>query len=61
MKKVNKYTRAGQNGKIISCPSCKHEARIYHFSWVALGCQKCKKMIDKQEWNISKNQGKQII
>ena len=61
MEKVNKYTRAGQSGKIISCPNCKHEDRIYHFSWSALGCQKCKKMIEKQKWNISKDQSKQII
>jgi ribosomal protein S27E len=56
MEKVTRYTRAGQNGKFIVCPKCKHEARVYHFSWSAIGCQKCKKMIDKKEWSISQVQ-----
>lgn len=56
MAKVNKYTRAGKDGKVISCPNCKHEARVYHFSFSGLGCEKCKKIIDKEKWNISKNQ-----
>ena len=56
MAKVNKYTRAGQNGKVISCPSCKQETKVYHFSWAGLECSKCENMIDKEKWNISKNQ-----
>ena len=54
--KVNKRTRAGQNGKFIVCPNCKHEVRVYHFSWSACQCQKCKKMIDKEDWSISQFQ-----
>jgi len=56
MDKVNKYTRAGQNGKFIVCPKCKHEVRVYHFSWTDSHCKICKKMINKEEWSISKFQ-----
>jgi len=44
---VNKYTRAGYSGKIIICPECKTESRVYHFSWFALSCQGCKQTIEK--------------
>jgi len=47
MSKVTKHTRAGYSGKIIICPKCKTEARVYHFSWFALSCQGCKQMVEK--------------
>ena len=53
MKNVNRYTRAGKNGKQITCPKCKEQARVYHFSWSALGCQSCQESINKEEWIIS--------
>jgi ribosomal protein S27E len=56
MAKVTKYTRAGKTGKNISCPNCEHRIRAFHFSWSALQCQKCKKLIEKEKWNISENQ-----
>ena len=36
---VNRYTRAGNNGKQICCPECREWSTVYHFSWSALGCQ----------------------
>ena len=38
---VNRYTRAGKNGKQICCPKCREWSTVYHFSWSALGCQSC--------------------
>jgi len=52
MEKVSKYTRASTNGKLISCPKCKNQERVYHFNWCGLQCGKCKEMIDKPQWNI---------
>lgn len=54
MAKVNKYSRAGKNGKIISCPFCKTKATVYHFAWAAITCQKCKRLVDKSDWDIVK-------
>ena len=50
---VNRYTRAGNNGKQITCPKCKESARVYHFSWSAITCQLCQESINKEEWIIS--------
>ncbi len=50
--RVNKYTRAGQKGKQIVCPSCKHVSTVYHFAWSGLGCLNCKQMIDKFNWEL---------
>ena len=50
MKKVNKYTRAAYNGKEIFCPKCNAKNKVYHFSWCAITCGECKKMVDKYEW-----------
>jgi ribosomal protein S27E len=52
MAKVNRYTRASKNGKEIYCPNCKDKTTVYHFAWSAITCQKCKKMIDKEKWNV---------
>ncbi len=50
---VNRYTRASNNGKVIVCPECNNEARVFHFSWSALGCQHCKHIVDKYDWRIA--------
>jgi len=52
-KQVNKYTRAGKNGKTIVCPECDNEALVYHFSWSALTCQSCRQMINKGDWLLN--------
>ena len=51
--KVNRYTRAGKNGKVIMCPECHNKHRVFHFSWSALGCPDCKYVIDKYDWTIA--------
>jgi len=51
--RVNRYTRAGNNGKVIICPECNNEARVFHFSWSALGCQHCKYIVDKYDWKLA--------
>jgi len=50
--KVTRYTRAGNNGKVIICPECNNKARVFHFSWSALGCQHCKYIVDKYDWRL---------
>ena len=50
---VNKYTRAGYNGKDIICPLCNKQSTVFHFAWSALGCCNCNKMIEKCDWKLS--------
>jgi hypothetical protein len=50
MKKVTPHTQAGKDGKVIVCPKCKKEARVYHFEWSALQCQHCGQASDKTSW-----------
>jgi ribosomal protein S27E len=52
MEKVQKTTRAGKNGKQITCPICSSSFTIYHFAWSALGCQHCERMINKYDWYL---------
>jgi hypothetical protein len=64
MKKVDRYTRAGRNGKIIQCPHCEHKSVVYHFSWCAITCQGCKADVDKQDFfipELSKEKASEII
>ena len=51
--KINRYTRAGNNGKVIMCPECNNKVRVFHFSWSALGCPDCKYIVDKYDWTIA--------
>jgi hypothetical protein len=50
MKKANKHTRAGSQGKNIYCP-CGKATHVYHFNWIGLGC-KCGEMVSKEDWYI---------
>ena len=50
---VTGHTRAGQYGKVITCP-CGEMTVVYHFSWSALVCQACKKDIQKEEFTVTK-------
>ena len=53
--KMTSYTRCKKyEGALIKCPECKHIARVYHLSWCALGCVKCKKSNLKVNWLIEK-------
>lgn len=51
---VTRSTRARVAGKLIKCPHCGHEARVYHFSWCAVQCSWCKRMVDKYDWSCEK-------
>jgi len=51
-KKVNRYTRAGKDGKYIICPHCKGALRVYNFAWSTLGCMYCKESVEKSNWSM---------
>ena len=51
-KPVNRYTRAGKNGKQLKCPKCQSVRTIYHFNWSGLTCPDCKESIDKLDWLV---------
>ena len=51
---VNKYTRAGRQGKDTTCPHCYHVCKSYHFAWSASVCLNCKVMIEKNDWLLEK-------
>ena len=55
LKRVYKWCRAGKSGKVIVCPHCGHNQRVYHFAWAASGCSSCKAMVDKYDWFLGKN------
>lgn len=48
--KVNRYTRAGQAGKTITCPCCGKATVVFHFCWIAVQCCSCKQMVNKGDW-----------
>ena len=54
--KVNRYTKAGKNGKCIACPKCGMKTIVYHFSWCASQCSPkfggCGSMIEKNDWEV---------
>jgi hypothetical protein len=49
-KPVTRHTRASASGRLIKCPHCGHENRVYHFSWCAVTCQGCRRMVDKYDF-----------
>ena len=51
---VTRYTRASAFGRLIKCPHCGHENRVYHFSWAAVTCQGCRRMVDKYDFTTTK-------
>ena len=52
---VNRYTRAGKNGKQICCPECREWSTVYHFCWSALRCINCKEDVNKEDWIVEKS------
>ena len=52
IKYVNRYTRAGNNGKTIECPKCNNHVQVFHFGWSALTCAICEESINKEDWII---------
>jgi len=53
-KEVNRYTRAGKDGKLIVCPVCQAITMVYHFAWSGLKCKECKAYVAKPAWLISR-------
>ena len=51
---VTRFTRASASGRSIKCPHCGHEKRVYHFSWCAVTCQGCHRMVDKYNFTTKK-------
>ena len=49
---VSKSTRASKNGKLIICPQCNNEARVYHFAWSAITCINCGADVNKLDWRL---------
>ncbi len=50
---VNRFTRAGYNGKVIICPQCNNEATVFHFAWSALSCTHCGSSVNKTSWRLT--------
>ncbi len=50
---INRYTRAGREGKCIECPDCQNQAVVWHFAWDALGCTECGGIYHKYEWQLA--------
>ena len=53
-KRLDRWTRASASGRVIRCPHCGTEARVFHFSWSAVTCQGCDRMVDKYDWSCEK-------
>lgn len=56
MKKVNKYTRASKNGKLIYCCECNKPTKVFHFSWSAITCNECDTIVNKYDWLLEPRQ-----
>lgn len=54
---VNRWTRAGRNGRPLICPHCRDEAIVYHFCWCACQCSnpECAKMVNKYDYLVYVN------
>lgn len=52
--KVTRDTRAPRNGsgRVIHCPTCNKETRVFHFSWSAMTCPHCGDDVGKYEWEV---------
>ena len=55
---ITKRARAGKYGKDIYCPNCNQQHTVYHFSWSAIQCHRCKEMIEKEHWWVSSDPSK---
>lgn len=52
---INRFTRAGKNGKDVYCSVCHNKSRVYHFCWDAITCDGCGKLVAKADWLVSSN------
>jgi len=45
-------SRTGKWGRDIKCPHCDYIAEVSHFSWVALQCTGCERMVNKVDYQM---------
>jgi hypothetical protein len=60
IKKLNRHTRAGLNGKRIVC-KCNAPIRVFHFFWTAIRCVDCGQDIQKEDWTIGLTEKQKYI
>ena len=48
--KMSVITTPWEKGKIIFCPKCEADRRVFHFDWSAVTCTKCKAVVEKSDW-----------
>jgi uncharacterized protein (DUF983 family) len=58
---VNRYTRATENGKDITCPHCKYCHTVYRLSWTSLICEGCNLEVGKYEFLHNPTNKKLVI
>jgi endogenous inhibitor of DNA gyrase (YacG/DUF329 family) len=51
IKKVDRYTRAGEDGRVIVC-KCNAPIRVFHFAWTAIKCVDCGQDVKKEEYTV---------
>ena len=55
MKKANQI-KTSRNmelmGRVLICPSCQSENRVYHVAWEDITCRKCYECNEKKEWLV---------
>ena len=56
--KMDKHKRVGRRGKILQCPKCLDQTRVFHLAWAAKECEGCGAMIDKYKWKIEVSKNK---
>ena len=50
---VSRYTQAPFEGRLIACPWCGGETRVYHLNWTTLECLRCKQAVKKGDWELA--------
>ena len=50
---VSRYTRAPFEGRLIACPWCGEEAKVYQLAWTALVCPRCKQAVEKGDGELA--------
>ena len=49
---IQKSDRCGRSGRVIKCPMCRENSRVYHLGWSSLSCECCDEPVRKQDWLI---------
>jgi uncharacterized protein (DUF983 family) len=53
MKLVTSKTRAGKNGKTLTCPHCYNTILVYDFKFRLISCGKCKEKVQRWDFIIN--------